>query len=70
MLFGLGVGVVTFGITRYSTFREFPPPPLLNASEGDGRYITELIRLIVSVLSGFAVLALSGYVFGKARKKT
>ncbi len=66
-LFGLGLSIITYGITRYATFAHYVPPDP-GASEGDPRTLAEMQHMIVSVIVGLIIFCLSGYFFAKARK--
>jgi len=66
-VFGLGVAIITFGITRYNTFRKFAPPS--NEGEGDDRYIIALQHMLVSVLVGVVLLLLSCYFLSRLEGK-
>ena len=67
-LFGLGIAIVTFAVTRYSTFREYAPPAEPGASEGDPRFIIAIQHLIILVVIGFITLSLSGYLYGRGKR--
>jgi len=69
-LFGLGAAIVTFAVTRYSTFLEYAPRNEPGVGESDPRFIIAIQHLIVFIVIGFILLSLSAYFFSRAKKKS
>lgn len=63
-----GVAVITYGITRWLSFKEFVTPDL-TSGEGDPRFFTACQHMLAAVISGLIIICVSGYFFGRAKEK-
>ena len=68
ILFASGVALITYGITRWVTFKQFVTPDP-GSSEGDPRFFTAFEHMLAAVVAGVITVSLSAYCFTRARLK-